>query len=157
MTLQPPAPDPDDAYGPLHTRSAASELTPDLRAIAEAATKGPWKVGNEDGDLDHYWRGGGSVVATADRKDLITFCHQWRENRENDATFIATFNPAQALSLLDLLAAQAARIEELEGAARLACDLLAERTHGSSARSPGHNARLELEAVLTAQQKGDVG
>jgi hypothetical protein len=31
-----------------------------------------------------------------------------------------------------------------------ACDLLAERTYGSKARSPGHNARLVLEAMLAA-------
>lgn len=29
-----------------------------------------------------------------------------------------------------------------------ACDLLAERTHGSAARSPGHNARVRLESAL---------
>lgn len=33
-----------------------------------------------------------------------------------------------------------------------ACDLLAERTYGSDARSPGHNARLKLEAALTDEQ-----
>lgn len=31
---------------------------------------------------------------------------------------------------------------------REACDLLAERTHGNPARSPGHNARLHLEEAL---------
>ena len=40
------------------------------------------------------------------------------------------------------------RAGELEGAMRLACDLLAERTYGSRARSPGHNARLVLESAL---------
>ena len=37
----------------------------------------------------------------------------------------------------------------LRTAIREACDLLAERTYGSPARSPGHNARLRLEAALT--------
>lgn len=31
-----------------------------------------------------------------------------------------------------------------------ACDLLAERTRGNPARSPGHNARLLLESVLAS-------
>lgn len=34
-----------------------------------------------------------------------------------------------------------------------ACDLLAERTHGNPARSPGHNARLCLEAALTPKRE----
>lgn len=43
-----------------------------------------------------------------------------------------------------------ARIAALEGAIREACDLLMEKTHGSPARSPGHNARLCLQSSLTA-------
>lgn len=42
----------------------------------------------------------------------------------------------------------ALEIERLRAACSEACDLLAERTHGSPARSPGHNARLVLEAAL---------
>lgn len=38
--------------------------------------------------------------------------------------------------------------EGLVAAIREAIDLLAERKHGSPARSPGHNARLVLEAAL---------
>ena len=34
-----------------------------------------------------------------------------------------------------------------------ACDLLAERTYGNPARSPGHNARLVLEAALTPRHE----
>jgi hypothetical protein len=37
----------------------------------------------------------------------------------------------------------------LKAAMDYACDLLAERTYGSPARSPGHNARLHLEAALS--------
>ena len=47
----------------------------------------------------------------------------------------------------------------LETAIKTACDLLAERMHGNPARSPGHNARLELEAALkstAATEKTDV-
>jgi hypothetical protein len=36
----------------------------------------------------------------------------------------------------------------LRQAAVDACDLLAERTYGNAARSPGHNARLRLERTL---------
>lgn len=39
-------------------------------------------------------------------------------------------------------------VERLRAAMKESCDLLAERTHGSPARSPGHNARLCLEAAL---------
>lgn len=42
------------------------------------------------------------------------------------------------------------REEVLEKAISEACDLLAERTYGNSARSPGHNARLRLEQALVA-------
>ena len=45
-------------------------------------------------------------------------------------------------------AADADRVRTLETAMKTACNLLAERTHGNPARSPGHNARLELEAAL---------
>lgn len=37
-------------------------------------------------------------------------------------------------------------------AAKHACDLLAERTYGSHARSPGHNARLVLEAAIATAE-----
>lgn len=40
--------------------------------------------------------------------------------------------------------------KKLRAAMQEACDLLAERTHGNTARSAGHNARLRLEAALNA-------
>ena len=40
------------------------------------------------------------------------------------------------------------REARLKTAIQEACDLLAERTQGSPARSPGHNARLLLERAL---------
>jgi hypothetical protein len=43
------------------------------------------------------------------------------------------------------------REQMLERAISEACDLLAERTYGNAARSPGHNARLRLEQALVAQ------
>lgn len=39
-------------------------------------------------------------------------------------------------------------IAKLRAAVQEACDLLAERKYGNDARSPGHNARLVLEAAL---------
>ncbi len=52
----------------------------------------------------------------------------------------------------------AKRVAELVTAVREACDLLAERTYGNGARSPGHNARVRLESVLAPSEldmKGD--
>lgn len=46
-----------------------------------------------------------------------------------------------------------AEIERLRLAAQEACDLLAEYTYGSTARSHGHNARLVLEAALQQETK----
>lgn len=43
---------------------------------------------------------------------------------------------------------QSSLIKVLTKQMQLACDLLAERTYGSPARSPGHNARLALEGAL---------
>jgi NTP pyrophosphatase (non-canonical NTP hydrolase) len=40
----------------------------------------------------------------------------------------------------------------LRAAAQEACDLLSEKKYGSSARSPGHNARLLLERALAADE-----
>lgn len=56
----------------------------------------------------------------------------------------------------DALAAQVESVEYQQREARDyaiaamkdACDLLAERRHGSPARSPGHNARLLLEGAV---------
>lgn len=49
------------------------------------------------------------------------------------------------------------KVQLLSEAIRQACDLLAERTHGSPARSPAHNARLVLEAALRALEGRDDG
>lgn len=38
--------------------------------------------------------------------------------------------------------------DRLREAMKTACDLLAERTYGHAARSPGHNARIVLEHAL---------
>lgn len=40
------------------------------------------------------------------------------------------------------------RLEDTKTAIAEACDLLAERTYGNDARSPGHNARLRLEPAM---------
>lgn len=42
-------------------------------------------------------------------------------------------------------------VDRLRMAMQEAADLLAERRYGNSARSPGHNARLVLEAALRHQ------
>lgn len=46
------------------------------------------------------------------------------------------------------LAERGEALEKLKSAMQEACDLLAERTYGNSARSPGHNARLRLETAI---------
>jgi len=53
--------------------------------------------------------------------------------------------PAVEYIRADIVEAENAR---LRAAMQEACDLLAERKHGSPARSPGHNARLRLETSL---------
>lgn len=45
--------------------------------------------------------------------------------------------------------------QKLREAIQEACDLLAERTHASPARSAGHNARLRLEAALALPSAQD--
>lgn len=47
-----------------------------------------------------------------------------------------------------IFGAAADEIQRLRSAMQEACNLLAERTHGSPARSLGHNARLVLETAL---------
>ncbi len=88
---------------------ALSLMTPhptheDLRRIAEAATPGPWlcdekkQIGTvSDADDQSY----GMLIPHAD-----AYSHK-------DADFIAVFNPATALSLLNSLAAKDAEIAEL--------------------------------------------
>jgi hypothetical protein len=54
-------------------------------------------------------------------------------------------------AIYSIVAAELARHEpaaRLRTAVAAACDMLAERTRGSAARSPGHNARLLLERAL---------
>lgn len=69
----------------------------------------------------------------------------WRLNliRENMAKLRAALAPGNG-------AVEAAGPNPLRIAMTRAIDLLTERTYGSPARSPGHNARLVLEAALKA-------
>lgn len=64
--------------------------------------------------------------------------------------------PALELLLGQRLAALLQQQRELVDAMKEACDLLAERKYGSHARSPGHNARLTLEAALSKLEPRDV-
>lgn len=61
-------------------------------------------------------------------------------------------NPKEAAELIGVLEAE---IDCLRLAMREAVDLLTERTLGSPARSPAHNARLTLEVALNQQLAGD--
>jgi hypothetical protein len=51
-------------------------------------------------------------------------------------------------ALLDEVEGLRAERDRMRGGIVEACDLLMERTHGSPARSPSHNARLKLQALL---------
>ena len=53
-----------------------------------------------------------------------------------------------AVAALDTATGLQAENVRLRAAMQEACDLLAERVYGSSARSPGHNARVLLESAL---------
>ena len=59
---------------------------------------------------------------------------------DEDGVMVGVSRQAVEETLLELM--------QLREAVKDACDLLAERTHGSPARSPGHNARLRLEAAI---------
>lgn len=76
-----------------------------------------------------------------DEVDLPAALSDWIGDFE--ASCVADLATAERIQ-----AEQAETISELVGAVEQACDLLAERTYGNAARSPGHNARLVLEAAL---------
>lgn len=75
----------------------------ELRALAEAATPGPWEVVGESVVTD----GNAATVAVIEAPDY-----------EEDAAYIAAANPTAVLDLLDRLAAAEARASAAE--ARLA-------------------------------------
>lgn len=76
----------------------------DLRAICEAATKGPWIAASDHPNYAVWAKGAKrDIVQSPNRVTVNNPCNDW--TRENDATFIATFNPQQVLALLDLLEA----------------------------------------------------
>ena len=84
---------------------------------------------------------------------------------EDVAGFASSLPLAQVLdsfrtyetALRDSANSAQALADRYEKALREACDLLAERTYGSPARSPGHNARLTLEAALSSQGRREGG
>lgn len=78
-------------------------------------------------------------------------------NHENEVAALANNTTKEALcrSFLTGLQGSAEQITKLRAAMQEACDLLAERKHGSPARSPGHNARLCLEWALSSGERQD--
>lgn len=106
-----------------------------LRAIAEAATPGPWK---HDGNINSPWMWSTFQWGGCDR--AIFKCGSFA-----DAEHVQAFNPAQAIALLD-------RIELLErllgeacglasGMQNLACDIAGSNYVGSEEN------RLRLKAI----------
>jgi len=85
---------------------------------------------------------------TQNEKDLCGVCNPPKPGlvlKQTDWPLVA------AQRGIDLAEAET-KIELLEGAIRQARDLLMERKYGNEARSPGHNARLVLEAALSSGQ-----
>jgi hypothetical protein len=58
-----------------------------------------------------------------------------------------------AIALGDEVAKLETDIINIRKVVQEACDLLSEHTYGNPARSPGHNARLHLESVLSTKFK----
>jgi hypothetical protein len=74
--------------------------TKTLRDIAEAATPGPWDCQSHGKPTDEHanpWE----VGTPDDHEPPVAVC--LRENTVHDAYFIATFNPAKVLEMLDEL------------------------------------------------------
>lgn len=67
-------------------------------------------------------------------------------NKAVDAQFIVWRDRAETAE---------AELDRLRIVIQEACDLLAERTQGSPARSAGHNARLLLERAIATVSNGD--
>lgn len=87
-----------------------------LREVAEKATPGPWNFSNAAGE----W-----VIRDANQKYLGGLMKGTRQ-LSNTAVFIATFNPATAIALLDELAALRKENEALRDALK---GLLADTQH----------------------------
>jgi hypothetical protein len=83
-----------------------------LRAIAEKATQGEWRVQErkDGGEYGEYMAYGIDGIASVEWYSDSDMAHTALEPmEEEDARFISTFNPARVLELLD-------RLEEAEQA-----------------------------------------
>lgn len=105
-------------------------------------------------DVIHARFGAQEPVAWIDFTDAgrIRF---WTNDRARAEREIAAGRHLRAFSLAELVSLAARAGDDLRVAMREACDLLAERKHGSPARSPGHNARLVLESALARDPGGE--
>ena len=87
-----------------------------LREVAEKATPGPWQ-----------WHPGSDNVVAWNVEDIdICAVYQDAEDTKTTGEFIATFNPATAIALLDELAALRKENEGLRAAAEFASNVCAE-------------------------------
>lgn len=88
-----------------------------LRAIAEAATPGPWKPRRMPGASPYE---DAQFIVGTDGGDQIADCYDNTRHTDaqstSNATYIAAFNPAQAIALLD-------EVELLERLLGEACEL----------------------------------
>jgi hypothetical protein len=84
----------------------------DLRAIAEAATPGPWRVGERPALSNGVWADGFTSSPDEDGVSghLVAWCHsEWRD--EADAAHIAAWHPGRALAALDVIEAARSLVE----------------------------------------------
>lgn len=82
-------------------------MSGDLRALAEAATPGPWEA-----------QGGLVVAQPGPLAKYVCDAFDEPQASERDASFIAAANPAAILALLDERDALAAKVERVEARAR---------------------------------------
>jgi hypothetical protein len=113
--------------------------------LARANGRSGWQLDDWE---EHCHAGLLRHLAKGDPRDVAAYCafmwhHGW-------ATKAAAPVQCQAGSVTTT-----DEVARLRAAIDYACDLLAERTYGSQARSPGHNARLHLEAALTRPLRAD--
>lgn len=95
-------------------------------------TPTPWEAG-ETGHGSPY-----AVYSDDATGSIIAMCQHTYVNRSHE----------QMIANVAFIVRAVNNHDALVKAIRDACDLLAERTYGGNARSPGHNARLLLEAAL---------
>lgn len=127
----------------------ASEV---VRAMAEAATPGPWHV-DRFGQPDKYGPGGWQIVGGLSGQGGAVVAD--RHARRSDATFIAAMNPTVALAVADWLEYQAAYADA--SAASLPTGALTKQafvTAFQEANVPGFREATKIADAILAGVEG---